>query len=155
MADSTETAGPAGVQWVKATSLNGVNFEIGTTNEDAVSELASVEGRKTFRYSVEESGTLYLCNIPTPTILSNAAQMAREAPSASLSIGLQTLTTITTGSHNGTQWKYILNFTNTYKFDYYFYDETGDNYHVNTYRRGDHYVRFNSDKPKIIFIRGQ
>lgn len=51
-------------------------------------------------------------------------------------------------------YKYMLYFTNTEHYDYYFYDETGDRYEVNTYRNGDHYVRYDSNKPEIIYIKG-
>jgi|GEM_PF-4730510 len=49
---------------------------------------------------------------------------------------------------------YILYFTNTQHYDYYFHDETGDSYEVNTYVNSDHYVRYNSDKPTISYISG-
>lgn len=49
---------------------------------------------------------------------------------------------------------YKLMFTNTEHYNYYFYDETGDSYQVNTYRNGDHYVRYGSDSPNIVYISG-
>jgi len=55
---------------------------------------------------------------------------------------------------NGTIYKYILYFTNSQRYNYYFYDETGDHYQVNTFRDGNHYVRFNSNKPNITFFSG-
>jgi hypothetical protein len=51
-------------------------------------------------------------------------------------------------------WKYMLEFSNEEHYDYYFYDETGDKYEVNTFRNGDHYVRYDSDQPNIVFISG-
>lgn len=51
-------------------------------------------------------------------------------------------------------YRYKLYFTNTKHYSYKFFDETGDSYSVNTYRAGDHFVRFDSDKPKIVYISG-
>lgn len=49
---------------------------------------------------------------------------------------------------------YELDFTNTEHYDYQFWDQTGDYYGVNTFRDGDHYVRYDSNLPKIVYIRG-
>ncbi|MBO7789006.1 hypothetical protein J6363_31120 [Burkholderia pseudomallei] len=51
-------------------------------------------------------------------------------------------------------YRYKLYFTNTKHYSYKFFDETGDSYSVNTYRAGDHFVRFDSGKPKIVYISG-
>jgi hypothetical protein len=51
-------------------------------------------------------------------------------------------------------YKYQLYFTNKEHYNYYFYDETGDMYQVNTFRNGDHFVRFNSDEPRIVYVTG-
>ncbi|KAL8861617.1 MAG: hypothetical protein Q9178_002142 [Gyalolechia marmorata] len=49
---------------------------------------------------------------------------------------------------------FVLEFTNTVNYNYHFYDQTGDSYQVNTYDEGNHYVRFNSAKPTILFVTG-
>ncbi|KAF7333100.1 hypothetical protein MVEN_00136700 [Mycena venus] len=49
---------------------------------------------------------------------------------------------------------YILWFTNTEHYDYFFYDQTGDSYQVDTWRDGSHWVQYNSAKPTILFIKG-
>jgi hypothetical protein len=56
--------------------------------------------------------------------------------------------------YNGSTYDYKLYFTNTEHYNYLFYDETGDSYRVNTYRNGDHFVRYNSEEPKIVYIKG-
>jgi hypothetical protein len=56
-------------------------------------------------------------------------------------------------AYDGT-WKYKLWFTNTEHYNYFFYDETGDYYQVNTFRNGNHYVRYNSESPTIVYITG-
>lgn len=49
---------------------------------------------------------------------------------------------------------YRLEIQNTQTYNYHFYDETGDSYQINTYRRGIHYVRYDSDHPTVVFITG-
>ncbi|PPU73626.1 hypothetical protein XcuCFBP2542_16380 [Xanthomonas cucurbitae] len=58
------------------------------------------------------------------------------------------------GPNGGGTWAYILHFSNTEHYNYYFSDKTGDGYQVNTFRNGDHYVRYNSSDPAITFIKG-
>jgi len=50
--------------------------------------------------------------------------------------------------------RYALRFSNADTFNYFFYDETGDHYQVNTFTKGEHVVRFDSANPKIVFITG-
>ncbi|WP_046757079.1 hypothetical protein [Kordia jejudonensis] len=50
--------------------------------------------------------------------------------------------------------KHKLWFKSTKHYKYTFYDETGDGYVVNTFRNGKHYVRFNSKRPRIVYITG-
>ncbi|KAL9011250.1 MAG: hypothetical protein Q9180_009210 [Flavoplaca navasiana] len=49
---------------------------------------------------------------------------------------------------------YVLEITNMVDYNYRFYDQTGDSYQINTYEEGDHLVRYNSEKPKVVFITG-
>lgn len=51
-----------------------------------------------------------------------------------------------------TFYNYMLQITNTENWNFIFYDGTGDGYHLSTWRNGNHYLRFNSDKPTIEFI---
>ena len=49
---------------------------------------------------------------------------------------------------------FVLEFTNTQPYNYYFYDQEGDSYQVNTYKMTDHLVRYNSNKPNLAFAKG-
>ena len=49
---------------------------------------------------------------------------------------------------------YELAFSNTEDYDYYFYDEAGDNYNNNTWLRQDHWIDFESNEPTIKRITG-
>ncbi|MDR2971964.1 MAG: hypothetical protein LBU83_08560 [Bacteroidales bacterium] len=55
--------------------------------------------------------------------------------------------------HDG-NYSYIIEFTNNENYDYKFYDETGDYYGCNCFLKRNHWVRYNSSKPRIIFVRG-
>ncbi|WHF27638.1 hypothetical protein QJS65_02990 [Bacillus altitudinis] len=50
--------------------------------------------------------------------------------------------------------KYRLIITNTEHYDYYFKDESGDNYELNTFWNRTHYLEYNSEAPNIIRIEG-
>ncbi|KAF8598341.1 hypothetical protein BDV93DRAFT_526788 [Ceratobasidium sp. AG-I] len=54
----------------------------------------------------------------------------------------------------GANWRFMLQFTNRAHYTYYFEDQTGDRYRVDTWRNGDHYLRYNSDHPTIILVDG-
>jgi hypothetical protein len=49
---------------------------------------------------------------------------------------------------------YRLEFSNEEHYDYNFFDEEGDSYRCNTFSNTDHFVRYNSDKPTIAYIKG-
>lgn len=51
-------------------------------------------------------------------------------------------------------YKYYLEITNVENYDYYFVDATGDEYNLDCFRRGNHYVQYNSSNPTIIRITG-
>ena len=51
-------------------------------------------------------------------------------------------------------WNYMLQFTNEDTYHYYFTDQEGDTYSVNTFRNGDHYLRYNSNAPNIVRVSG-
>lgn len=50
-------------------------------------------------------------------------------------------------------YSYKLWITNEENYNYHFYDYN-DNYQINTYAKGDHFVRYNSDYPTIIRVTG-
>ena len=56
-------------------------------------------------------------------------------------------------TNNGLLWDYKLEFTNTGGSDFDFMDEAGDVYNVFAILDGDHYVRYNSEKPTIVAVR--
>lgn len=48
----------------------------------------------------------------------------------------------------------VLDFQCTDTYDYYFTDETFDEYECDCFRTGPHYVSYNSTKPNITHVRG-
>jgi hypothetical protein len=55
---------------------------------------------------------------------------------------------------SGLFYEYTLQFDCSQHYDYYFFDETGDSYEVNVYLNGQHSVQYNSEKPKINYVKG-
>ncbi|KAI0669103.1 hypothetical protein C8Q78DRAFT_231108 [Trametes maxima] len=51
-------------------------------------------------------------------------------------------------------WTYMLQFSNADTYRYHFRDAEGDTYTVDTWRNGDHYLRFNSSAPTIVNVSG-
>ncbi|TEB29164.1 hypothetical protein FA13DRAFT_664718 [Coprinellus micaceus] len=47
-----------------------------------------------------------------------------------------------------------LHITNTKRYGYHFYDETGDGYWLSTWLNRDHSLDYESKKPNIVFITG-
>lgn len=50
--------------------------------------------------------------------------------------------------------QYILEITNTESYNYRFRDESRDAYKIDTWVRSDHWVKYNSNNPKIVAIMG-
>ncbi len=129
----------SGIEWTDAVSEKGIPYQVGfrgSNQETVPADAAGEEAKKDFGIAVAWPLTGNNWTDTTAEVKSIAA-----IPRYSL------------GAYGGT-WAYILYFSNTEHYDYYFYDKTGDSYQVNTYRNGDHYVRYNSSDPAIAFIKG-
>jgi hypothetical protein len=51
-------------------------------------------------------------------------------------------------------YKYILQFSNVKNYEFRFIDASDDYYTCTTYRTGTHFIRYNSDDPRIVHIYG-
>jgi len=128
------------VRWEELKSDKGFSYQVGFPEgqaEEDGSESQTVGGKKDFGIGVSwpPTGGSW---VQTPSIVRARAAITRYS----------------LGPCSGA-WKYELYFTNTEHYHYYFYDETGDYYGVNTFRNGDHYVRYNSSAPDIVYISGR
>ncbi|KAK4504830.1 hypothetical protein PRZ48_002792 [Zasmidium cellare] len=134
-ASTSTTATKGTIHWEQSNSLNGHAFEIGYISDSPPSTL---------------SKTNFGIAVDWPVSSSHDWHSVTDDVKARAAITQYALYQ----QDEGSKYKYILYFTNYEHYDYYFYDETGDRYEVNTYRNGDHYVRFNSERPKIAYVTG-
>lgn len=127
------------IHWKEMKSRNGVSYEVGYENEADLKQAlaqAPVQSKSDFGICVDWPVGDSNWKQTKPNVVQTAA-----------------ITSYALYQNSGA-YKYILYFTNTQNYNYFFYDETGDHYQVNTFRNGSHYVRFNSQKPNITFATG-
>ncbi|SES87850.1 hypothetical protein [Stigmatella erecta] len=127
------------IDWKEFVSKNGKKYEVGYLKGELREEekAGTVSDKQDFgigvNWPVGDSSWK-----PTDTNTNNTAAISRYS----------------LYEQDGSTYKYILYFSNSEHYDYYFYDQTGDSYRVNTFVNRDHYVRYNSNAPSIVFITG-
>jgi len=131
------------IQWKKFTSKNGATYEVGTIKtENAVkSEVAHTDSKKSSLDVVELDVTWHLAR-------DDKWKEATQEVKNVVAISRYSL-----GYTAGGIYQYALWFTNTRHFDYFFYDESGDHYQVDTYLNRDHVVKYKSTAPNIIRVK--
>ncbi|PUU78396.1 hypothetical protein B9Z19DRAFT_1126820 [Tuber borchii] len=140
MSDQPAASDDSSIEWKKATSQNGASFSVGREKTESVTE------DKTEVAAMSLKGFGIVVNWPvgdsswkdTTDEVKEVAGITRYrlwAPESFPSI-------------------YEFGFTNTINYNFSFTDETGDSYGVNTWTTGDHSVKYNSEKPTIVFISG-
>ena len=132
-----QTIDQSAIKWTKATSKLGKPFEIGVLESPPNTNNTTLHKRK------EKFGMQVNWPVGDDTWVP-------------LNVFIQSIAGLTQYKlhSNGGVYSYILWFTNTEHYDYFFVDQTEDSYEVNTYRNGDHYVRYNSEDPTIQAIWG-
>ena len=134
------------ITWLEETSANGDPFLIGTPSNDTMTK--------------RENG------VKQPFSLGVSWQVWKSVhgPSAS---DLKNVAAITYAlvyewpyfrdaqGGDGRMYTWCLDFTNELHYNYWFQDEEGDVYNVNTFRNGDHFVCYNSKKPTIVRVSGR
>ena len=123
------------IVWTTATSTNGHEFEVGSRSVDAPFEKRA-------------TGPPYAMNVSWP-VMGDTWQPVTGEMRTHLGISQYKLY-----PNAGLIYKYILKINNYDTFNYFFRDEEGDSYQLNTWTKGEHYVRYNSDKPKIVYVVG-
>ena len=146
---------PAGIEWTKVKSANGQEFEVGrlpgkSATSTTVTPSPGVQASGFLSSASADQNFGITVNWPVDTDSSDWVDTSDEVKKKA-AITRYALYPI----QNPVFYTYILCFTNTKNYDYFFSDETGDSYEVNTYESGDHSVRFNSSKPTIVYIRGE
>ena len=131
--------------WEKISTTGGKTFEIGRSASDGPRPDVSIAARGVafnlpVHWPVNPDGRCDQSWVNTSPEFANVSRLTR--------YNLYDYT------KEGGSYHWILQFTNEDSFDYYFRDEEGDVYKVSTWRKGDHYVRFDSDKPTIVNVSG-
>lgn len=124
------------IKWETATSKNGASFRIGREKTDVKNE-APAAGKA---FSIHVDWPVGDAWVNTTDEVRTTAAITQYYLSAN---PIQSV------------WGYGLQFTNTDTYDYFFYDETGDCYEVDTWLTHTHFVQYNSDKPTIVCITGR
>lgn len=136
MADQLPTFNDDSIQWMTATSKNGVPFEFGVRKDAEVPE-SRASGEPI------ESGS------PIPVYWEVGNDTWKSTTGEVLGRGIRRYRLYP----NGPVYSYILEFTNTQGYSFTFWDESEDYYKVTTIINGNHYVKYNSDKPTIIYVQ--
>jgi hypothetical protein len=136
MADQLPPPDDNGIQWKKATSKNGVPFEVGSkTTENPIdkSEAATRATSQAGRY---------------PVYWPVGDQSWKTTPEVEHFVDISRYRLYrTTGIYD-----YRLEFTNVRGWDFNFWDQSGDLYTKSTLINGDHYIRYSSSSPTIRFV---
>jgi hypothetical protein len=130
--------------WTNATSKFGKPFRIGTLQTDQAVEKRQVSPKNPFTISVNWGVTpgAFQSISTSPDVQSIAA------------IDQYYLNDIRAGGGIPAATQFLLWFHNTQTYDYYFTDQSGDVYEINTYIRGDHTLNYDSTYPIITTISG-
>ncbi|EME80053.1 uncharacterized protein MYCFIDRAFT_77842 [Pseudocercospora fijiensis CIRAD86] len=133
------------VHWSQATSKKGVTFEIGRAINAA--------GPGTINAKTDGEGDKPPFGVSVDWTLGSSAWKPTDASVKTTAYISQYALYSYTGI---LPYDYILYFTNIgdKNYDYHFHDATGDAYEVKCFGDGDHYVRYKSQKPEILFITG-
>ncbi|KAF8551541.1 hypothetical protein OG21DRAFT_264641 [Imleria badia] len=126
------------IQWKKVTSKEGEPFEV---------------GMKKTGHSIErksEAATIVRVGYPIPVRWAVGDDTWKETTGEVLARGI---TRYRLYPNTWSVWKYRLEFTNVQNRLFWFWDETGDCYEVDTFGGGEHSVTFNSDGPAIRWVQ--
>jgi len=149
MADQVTSSDDDGIEWTQAISQNGRRFEIGIKKSEHSKERPS-------EVATEEENQV---------LMTDPQGRASDWTKVNWRVGDDTWND-TTGSissiitryklyYNGFPniYSYTLEFSNKLYSEFFFMDESGDKYQVVTWRDGDHWLKYNSDKPTIVSVR--
>lgn len=140
---------PANVVWTEFTSSNGKRYQVGTVPQDRSAGRGPAAG--TWDEDVTASGPKF--GIALDWKVQPAGQSKWKNTTSDVE-GRAKLTRFKITQDNGLVFKYQLEITNTDTYNYFFYDEEGDAYQINTFSKGDHWVNYNSEHPTIAYVRG-
>lgn len=133
--------------WREFTSAKGKKYEVGYLSEPGADQGGTGEatGKSDFGIS---------CNWP---VAAEPADWITTASSFKTTTAISRYKLHSNAAASGDNvggYAYRLEFSNEEHYDYDFFDEEGDSYGCNTFSNTDHFIRYNSDKPTIAYIKG-
>lgn len=141
-----ETSEQDGIVWETRTSKNGKEFRVGYRETDQETENKSAEenggAKKSSSHNQRGVNWKPVKNSTKWIVQSN--EFTSETAITRYNLDNRTSSI--------KAFRYKLWITNLRNFDYFFTDESGDTYNINTFRTGDHFVEYNSDKATIKLI---
>jgi len=144
MSDQPAASDQGSVEWETVTSKNGVTFKIGREKAESVRVLGVKSEVKSEKPAEGEDFGITV-NWPVGGGWTQTTEDVKTTAA---------ITQYNIAEVDGDTYKYTLEFTNTDTYDYKFFDQTGDSYGVNTWQNRTHYVKYNSEKPTIVYISG-
>ena len=128
--------------WEKFETAGGKTFSVGRPAGESTKPA----------FSIAASGVKFNLPVDWPAKENDVAGQWKNTPADFANVSR--ITRYNLYFNDGGFWDWRLDFTNEDTYDYYFRDEEGDVYTVRTWSKGDHYVRFDSKKPKIVNVSG-
>jgi hypothetical protein len=141
MADQLPLIDDDSIQWTKVLSKNGVPFEVGVKKTEH-----SIEGESQVALRGQP-----IAHIGTPIPVYWLVGDNTWKPTSGEVLG-RCITRYSLFRNSG-YYDNILYITNNQRRVFWFWDETGDYYEIDTYLERDHYVRYNSNQPTIRWVQ--
>jgi len=142
------------IQWKSFTSKDGVPFEIGVRQSpasDTTGLVANPESGDSIKAADSTAKVLAgdPFDIKVHWVFGGKWVNTSEEENKVTAVSQYRL-----GRSSSIMFKYVFDFTSSWTYNYTFYDESGDEYTINTIVTGDHYFRYNSDAPTIVRVAG-
>jgi len=146
MGDQLSPFDDSSIQWETVTKKDGVPYKVGWKKIDCAEEENVVAAKVGKAKAKEDFGIAV--NWPV------AFEWVKLSPDVADTTGISQYNLWKCDSVLYTYCLHIFNDVHDYHYNYVFYDETGDDYSINTWRNGEHYVQYSSEKPTIVFVKG-
>jgi len=140
MSDHPAASDDNSIEWKTATSQNGVSFSVGREKTESVTE----EKTEAAATSLKDFGIVVNWPVGDGSWKDTTGEVKK----------VTGITRYRLWAVESFPFRYELGFTDTMRYNYSFSDEAGNVYQVNTWTTGDHFIRYNSEKPTIVFISG-
>lgn len=143
-----ETSDQDGFVWETRTSKNGKEFRVGYRETDPETENKSAEENG----DAEKNASRPHAKVSWEPV-KNSTKWIVQTNNFTIDTGITRYNLDNrTSIIDNILFRYRLRITNLRNYNYFFTDESGDVYNINTFIVGDHQVQYNSDDPTIKLI---